>query len=374
MTDPELPFDNVYSVQVGDRTFKVSGRSLCSDAPSRLTDYFKDRETAVLYIDRDAGIYTTIFRFLQGYHIEPRNVEEFTNLFTDALFMGLNGLCKHLQSLPWYVRVGTRDFQLDQALFESNGNGSSYFSLFMKGMFARPTIDARRSRLSRERPPMAPPGADLPNRDPDVFEDIVRLLKGYSVGFRDDEQRDNVLRDVRYFRLMGVESRILPARVTEDTLTLRIMDVKFAEVILKEGYLHYARPYLDERPRLLLVQMDNVRLRPLEGLIGISAAVETRLRMIRLPELPTAFTVVLDDAHILLNGEPYAPTPGKPSSRKRARVDDRSGGSGEDGGEDKSGDWVVEKGVWRIRAAEGELILEAQRLRATTQEASADFL
>ena len=59
------------------------------------------------------------------------------------------------------------------------------------------------------RPPSILPPA-VPNRNGDVFADLLRLLQGYDVHIRDEGHRAEMLRDARYFHLRGVEQKLIP--------------------------------------------------------------------------------------------------------------------------------------------------------------------
>ena len=59
------------------------------------------------------------------------------------------------------------------------------------------------------RPPSILPPI-VPNRNGDVFADLLRLLQGYDVYIRDEGHRAELLRDARYFHLRGVEQKLIP--------------------------------------------------------------------------------------------------------------------------------------------------------------------
>jgi hypothetical protein len=67
------------------------------------------------------------------------------------------------------------------------------------------------------RPPSILPPA-VPNRNGDVFADLLRLLQGYDVYIRDEGHRAELLRDARYFHLRGVEQKLIPCDISFNLL------------------------------------------------------------------------------------------------------------------------------------------------------------
>lgn len=54
----------------------------------------------------------------------------------------------------------------------------------------------------------------MPNRDPDVFAELLRILQGYEVRVRDEAHRALLLKDARYFHFKGVEQKLLPCQIS----------------------------------------------------------------------------------------------------------------------------------------------------------------
>jgi hypothetical protein len=90
-TIPEiLPHEQVFSIQVGDTMFRLSGASLSSDAPSYFTNFFlphigtPEDQRPALYLDRSAEVFKLICNHLQGYYVTPSDESQFVYLFIDA--------------------------------------------------------------------------------------------------------------------------------------------------------------------------------------------------------------------------------------------------------------------------------------------------
>ncbi|KAI2766633.1 hypothetical protein DTO012A8_8134 [Penicillium roqueforti] len=89
-----LPREKVFSIQIGSETFRLSGASIASDAPSYFSRFFELQllqnpdvaNTRTLYIDRDPTTFHEIARHLQGYHVRPQDGAQFVKLFADAQF------------------------------------------------------------------------------------------------------------------------------------------------------------------------------------------------------------------------------------------------------------------------------------------------
>ncbi len=110
----------------------------------------------------------------------------------------------------------------------------------------------------------------MPNRSADIFADLVHLLRGYPLHIRDEEHRQALLRDCRYFQFRGLEQQLIPHdihynHVRETTeLLIRMEDVQTSALSVstaeKEGstiagYAHYQRPFVDQVPQELLLEI-----------------------------------------------------------------------------------------------------------------------
>ncbi|KAI1852633.1 hypothetical protein JX266_002174 [Neoarthrinium moseri] len=282
-----LPHERVFPIQIGSELFKLSGASLSSDAPSYFSQYFvcqikRAEENGeevcsairTLYIDRDPDTFRDISLHLQGYHVSPRDGQHFVRLFADAQFYTLPKLMSQLYEESIFMSIGHREFQIPRDLFSLPGNSPNFFSLGFAIFFSTP--DEIFPGLEREgliRPPSIMPPA-VPGRSADIFQDLLHLLRGYSIHIRDEEHRASLLRDCRYFNFKGVEQRLIPHSISYNQLRQRKEIVLRLEDILKSGisianepafaqgggelisaWVNYARPWVDDNPHELILEI-----------------------------------------------------------------------------------------------------------------------
>ena len=133
-----------------------------------------------------------------------------------------------------YIQIGDRHFRIPRDIFSSPGDSPNYFTLGFAHFFSTPSeVFPGLDRQTLLRPPSILPPS-VPNRNGDVFADILRLLQGYDVNVvvRNESHRAELLRDARYFHLKGVEQRLLPVarsfnlRRRTDEILLRLEDVR----------------------------------------------------------------------------------------------------------------------------------------------------
>ncbi|KND94064.1 hypothetical protein TOPH_01206 [Tolypocladium ophioglossoides CBS 100239] len=280
-----LPHERVFPIQIGSELFKLSGASLSSDAPSYFSQYFlcqiksaeengDDAAAAIrtLYIDRDPMTFRDIALHLQGYHVTPRDGTHFVRLFADAQFYSLPRLVSQLYDESVFTSVGHREFQIPRDLLNAPTNSPNYFSLGFTAFFSRP--DNLFPGLDREgliRPPAILPPC-VPNRSAETFADLLRLLRGYPIDLRDETHRQELLRDARYFHFKGLEQRLIPHSITynplrqKDEIALRLENVQKSGVSVAKdsgggegspgaAWVNYARPYVDDRPAGLVLEI-----------------------------------------------------------------------------------------------------------------------
>lgn len=286
-----LPHERVFPIQIGCELFKLSGASLSSDAPSYFSQYFEcqiktaeahgveDVGSAIrtLYIDRDPATFRDISLHLQGYHVQPRDGTHFVRLFADAQFYSLPRLISQLYDESIFMSIGHREFQIPRDLFQDPGNLPNYFSLGFAIFFSSP--DDLFPGLDREgliRPPSILPPA-VPGRSADTFEELLHLLRGYPVNIRDETHRQTLLRDCRYFNFKGLEQKLIPHSLTYNQARLRYEMALRVEDVLKSGisvaneptlvdplagWVNYARPFVDDKPAELVLEIgsENTKL------------------------------------------------------------------------------------------------------------------
>ncbi|KAF4452493.1 hypothetical protein F53441_4698 [Fusarium austroafricanum] len=420
-----LPHERVFPIQIGSELFKLSGASLSSDAPSYFSQYFvcqlesarerNDESTSAirtLYIDRDPVIFRDISLHLQGYHVQPRDGEHFVRLFSDAQFYSLPKLISQLYEESIFISIGHREFQIPREIFKDPGNSPNYFSLGFAAFFSRP--DDLFPGLDREgliRPPSILPPS-VPKRSADTFAELLHFLRGYPIRIRDETHRQDLLSDARYFHFKGLEQRLIPHSLSynqatkRDEIVLRLENIQKSGVNVfissndpLAGFVQYARPYVDERPAELVLEIggETTKLHFSGGNSRAEFFRDTKARVAKLFELVSSklnfsptnqphgqsanlgntllkedlVRVVLEpESAIILDGKDYledflkSESSGNDYPRKRRRAD---GDSGDE-------EWVVKTGQWRLRiqnAPNGrgvECILVAAKLDAMSSE------
>ncbi|KAK3900545.1 hypothetical protein C8A05DRAFT_45627 [Staphylotrichum tortipilum] len=278
-----LPHERVFPVQIGSELFKLSGASISSDAPSYFSQYFKcqisqaeqagqDIGAAIrtLYIDRDPVTFRDISLHLQGYNVQPRDSTHFVRLFADAQFYHLPKLVSQLYEEPIFTTVGGRQFRIPRDLFSSPGNTPNFFTLGFSAFFSTPgDLFPGLDREGLLRPPsILPPSVE--GRSPDVFAEILHLLRGYPVAIRSEAHRAELLRDCRYFNFKGLEQRLIPHAAGfnlargRGEVVLRLRDIlKSGISVVGEptgvdpfaGWVNYARPFVDDKAEELVLEV-----------------------------------------------------------------------------------------------------------------------
>ncbi|KAM7212811.1 hypothetical protein V8F06_011799 [Rhypophila decipiens] len=278
-----LPHERVFPIQIGCELFKLSGASISSDAPSYFSQYFEnqirqaqengeDIGTAIrtLYIDRDPVTFRDISLHLQGYHVQPRDATHFVRLFADAQFYSLPKLMSQLYEESVFTSVGHREFQIPRELFSDPGNTPNFFSLGFAIFFSTP--EDLFPGLDREgllRPPSIMPPS-VPQRSAETFAELLHLLRGYPVNIRSETHRAELLRDARYFNFKGLEQRLIPHNISynqsrnRDEIVLRLRDILKSGITIGPeptnldplaGWVTYARPYVDDKPYELVLEI-----------------------------------------------------------------------------------------------------------------------
>ncbi|KAF5658895.1 POZ domain-containing protein [Fusarium heterosporum] len=423
-----LPHERVFPIQIGSELFKLSGASLSSDAPSYFSQYFvcqlevaKDRgdesnsSIRTLYIDRDPAVFRDISLHLQGYHVQPRDGEHFVRLFSDAQFYSLPRLISQLYEESIFISIGHREFQIPREIFKDPGNSPNYFSLGFAAFFSRP--DDLFPGLDREgliRPPSILPPS-VPKRSAETFAELLHFLRGYPIRIRDEMHRQDLLSDARYFHFKGLEQRLIPHSLSynqatrRDEIVLRLENIQKSGISVYisnhsplSGFVQYARPYVDEKPAELIIEIggETTKIHFSGGNSRAEFFRDTKARVAKLLELVSSklnfpqtnqshsqlaslgnsllkedlVRVALEpESAIILDGKDYledfinaaaSESSGGEYPRKRRRVD---GDSGDE-------EWVIKTGQWRLRIQEApngkgvECILVAAKLDAMSSQ------
>jgi hypothetical protein len=137
------------------------------------------------------------------------------------------------------------------------------------------------------------------------------MLKGYEVEITSDKHRQNLLRDARYFNFKGLEQRLIQHRISFNSrkeveeIEIRLEDVRQSGISFVadndgadesarrgsiSGEVYYARPYVDDEPRVLVLEIgdgDGVEvLLDVGGRIGgVGFERQTAARMRRLASI-----------------------------------------------------------------------------------------
>ena len=209
----------------------------------------------------------------------------FVLAFTDSYFLAVPRLTAQLFSSTIYIRIGESEFQIPRDLFSNPGDSPNYFSLGFSIFFTTPTeVFPGLSQRTLLRPPSILPPS-VPNRSAQTFADLLHVLKGYPVKIRDEEHRQELLRDARYFHLKGLEQRLIPHELSYNLarqrteILLRLEDIRQSGVSFVSdasgqsstatspaaseasstpsgpGWVHYQRPYVDSESYCLIVEI-----------------------------------------------------------------------------------------------------------------------
>lgn len=263
-----LPHEKVYLVQVGYKLFRFSGASLLSDAPSYFTTYFLKAQNAdkVLYIDRNPQVFEKIYFHLQGYHIEIHDAQEYVYLWLDSYYFGLSRLQKLLDCEYTFACIGDQSFRIPKQLLQRTNNYPNFFLINFDSLLSDSANIIKAKSMIRP-PPQRPPTASA--RSPKLFADLLEILKGNETVLKDEDHRQSLLRECRYYRLLELEQRLLKHKIIanpfedDEEIVLNLCDLQKKGVasrstgIKDERPLRYTRPYmLKERERTLIVQMN----------------------------------------------------------------------------------------------------------------------
>lgn len=255
----------------------------------------------------------------------------------------------------------------------------------------------------------------VPNRSADTFAELLQMLRGYPLTIRDENHRTQLLRDARYFHFKGLEQRLVHHHKSfnqarqRDEIVLRLENVQKSGVGASKprddigadpasgGWVTYARPFVDEKPAELVLEVggESTKLHFFDdGTVRAEFFRDTKARITRLFEviatklgLPSTAqplgvlmatgganstpaspgntplsedlvrVVLAPESAIILDGEEFSPTDlsgatpipnfgsdhtaipgGAQNPRKRRRTMDGP-----------SREWIVKAGQWRLR-------------------------
>lgn len=301
-----LPDEKGFSIQIGSELFKLSGASIMSDAPSYFSAFFIDQleqndartgGVRTLFIDRDPETFREIARHLQGYLISPVDGSHFVKLFADAQFYRLPRLQSQLFESEIFVEVGNEHFRIPRDIFSSPGDTPNYFTLGFTLFFTSPgdVFPGLNPRGLLRPPAIHPPR--IPNRSPQIFADLLHMLRGYNLTIRNSDHRQQLLKDARYYNLRGLEQRLIPHAISHNLsrqvseIVIRLQDIRPSQIApehqnknsnnndtpspFSPRYITYARPYIDEIPYHLILETSSLSLSSTESNDPISLNIKT---------------------------------------------------------------------------------------------------
>lgn len=196
-----------------------------------------------------------------------------------------------------FISIGHRDFQIPRELFSDPGNTPNYFSLGFAVFFTTPPeLYPGLSREGLLRPPSILPPS-VPNRSADTFAELLHLLRGYPLHIKNDEHREELLRDCRYFHLKGLEQKLIRhdisfnlSRHTEE-ITLRLQDLRQSGISVAPpsepangllGWAAYSRPFSDDKAYELVVEIGDECMRLHLHSMRAELSGDGKTRMLRL--------------------------------------------------------------------------------------------
>jgi hypothetical protein len=275
--DPQIPrilsHERIYSIQVGYKLFKLSGASLSSDAPSYFTRFFlqEGNNDKALFIDRNPLTFEKIFQHLQGYQINVENEYEFVYLLLDCYYFGLKRLQQILKDEDIFATIGSKSFKISKSLLVNSGNYPNFFSISYESMLTDNSKIIEQKNIIRP-PPQKP--ATVNSRSPELFNDLLELLRGNSLVIKNDEHRHLLIRECKYYRFLELEQRIIKYKVINNPfndfgnqeIIIRLNDLHIKGIISDPSIknmngkfpIQYQRPFISKEPRRTLIfQLDS---------------------------------------------------------------------------------------------------------------------
>ncbi|CUM46137.1 uncharacterized protein AC631_01441 [Debaryomyces fabryi] len=268
-----LPHERIYSIQVGYKLFKLSGASLSSDAPSYFSRFFlqEGNNDKVLFIDRNPLIFEKIYQHLQGYQISVDNEYEFVHLLLDCYYFGLKRLQRILKDEDIFATIGNRPFKISKSLLVNSGNYPNFFSVSYESMLTDNSKIIEQRNIIRP-PPQKP--ATVNSRSPELFNDLLEFLRGNSLVIKNDEHRNLLMKECKYYRFLELEQRIIKHKVinnpfnsfTNQEIIIGLNDLNAKGIIrdpsIKDANgdypIQYQRPFILKEPkRTLIMQLDS---------------------------------------------------------------------------------------------------------------------
>jgi hypothetical protein len=278
-----LPHSKMYTLQIGNERFVLSGASLSSDAPSYFTNYFSNSANAnqVLFIDRSPEIFKYIYQHLQGYYVDIEGAEQFTGLFSDALYYNLPQLRKTLLGSDYYyANVGGDSIKVAKKLLDTPGNSPNFFTMAYDSLYADITEIIKDMNWIRP-PPQAAPKL---SRCSILFKELVNVLQGVEPEIRSPEHRRSLIKEAKYYRFNGLIEKLTGARVVynpfqrREELAISLEHIDIRCLVQASPYVQYKRLYTEESPRVLVVKVEDPEITLIEGKYYVNGRTKTFMK------------------------------------------------------------------------------------------------
>ena len=171
-----------------------------------------------------------------------------------------------------FIRIGDQDFSIPRDIFSAPGDSPNYFSFGFAIYFSTPKeVFPGLDRQGLLRPPSIVPPS-IPGRSGYVFRELLHLLRGYPLCIKDDEHRQTLLRDCRYYHLRGLEQKLIYHHTSRNVerdvseIVIRLEDIRQSGISFVGdaspsdssplgGWVNYARPYVDDSSHELIVEI-----------------------------------------------------------------------------------------------------------------------
>ncbi|CAX42120.1 BTB/POZ domain-containing protein, putative [Candida dubliniensis CD36] len=261
---PILPHEKIYSIQVGYRLYRLSGLSLSSDAPSYFTKFFQqpENEEKVLFFDRDPQIFEKIYNHLQGYSINIENDYIFMNLWLDCFYFGLKNLQKNLNKQDYFAIIGNEKFRIPKSLINMPGNSPNFFTINFDRLLIDNINVIEKNNMLRPPPQTFP---QVSNRSSKLFADLLEFFRGNHLIIMNDDHRQLLIKEARYYRFLELEQRLIKFKITyRNEIVINLNDISRKGLQNPstnyniELSLTYYRPYIkDEMTRDLIFELNS---------------------------------------------------------------------------------------------------------------------
>ena len=189
-------------------------------------------------------------------------VFSFSRATRSILIILVPRLVSQLYETEIIIDIGGKMFQIPRDLFSSPGNSPNFFSLGFGLFFSTPgDVFPGLDQQGLLRPPsILPPRVH--NRSAKLFAQLLHLLRGYPLSIKDDQHREALLNDCRYYNFRGLEQQLIPhhisynAALERSEIVVRLEDIRQSGISMIDdnsvpgpspgGWVYYGRPFVDD--------------------------------------------------------------------------------------------------------------------------------